>query len=474
MKFTTDIVIGLEIHAELDTQTKLFCSCATKGNQQPNTRCCPICLGHPGTRPVLNKKALDYATKLCLALGSKLTKEIVFSRKNYFYPDMSKNYQITQFEEPIGTGGTITLKTGRKIQLTRIHIEEDPAALAYTHGMKNSDSVLVDYNRAGNPLVEIVTEPQLTSPAEARDFLNRLISVLGYLNIFDITRGIIKADANISLKESNYSRVEIKNISGFKEIEKALTYEITRQKTQLRRGLKITRETRGWNPTSKTTLSLRTKETEADYGYILEPDLSLITLTDELIHLMKKEIPELAQQKSERYQREHKLSKEDADVMSMELELAQLFEKVATKIDPKLAARWLRRELLRVLNYNKKTTKEIQFNEKEIIELLSLVQTNTISETTAQKLMEQLMEKPFSPKEHIKKHNLEQVTNEKEIETLCKETIKEHPQAVKDYHAGEQKSLHYLLGQIMKKTRGKAEPTKTTKILKKELKKKEL
>jgi aspartyl-tRNA(Asn)/glutamyl-tRNA(Gln) amidotransferase subunit B len=470
MKFSSDIVIGLEIHVELDTKTKLFCSCKRRTTEKPNTNVCPICLGHPGARPVLNKKALDNALKLCLALDSDLSKELIFSRKSYFYPDMSKNFQITQFEQPLGLKGKLQLKTGKIINLTQIHIEEDPAALIYPKGMKSSSYVLIDYNRAGNPLVEIVTEPELTSPAEAREFLNQLVSILTYLKIFDINACTIKADANVSIKEGKYQRVEIKNIGGFKELEKALTYEITRQKTLLRRGLKVKMETRGWNEAGKTTISLRTKETEADYGYIIEPDLSIIDITDELIEVMRKEIPELAQQKSERFIKEYKLDKVDAQVMAMELELADLFEKVAKKINPKLAARWLRKELLRVLNYNKRTAKEINFDEKEIIELLSLVQTKTISETTAQRIMEKLMSEKFSPKEYVEKEGLIQVSSESEIKELCRRVIKEQEKAVKDYLAGEEKSFHYLVGQVMKLTKGKADPILTDKIMKEELK----
>ena len=470
MKFNSDIVIGLEIHVELDTETKLFCGCKRGSAKEPNMNVCPICLGHPGTRPVLNKKALNSALKLCLALDCELSTELIFSRKSYFYPDMSKNFQITQFEQPLGLKGKLQLRTGKIINLTRIHLEEDPAALIYPRGVKDSSYVLIDYNRAGNPLVEIVTEPELKSPSEARDFLNQLVSILSYLKIFDTNTCIIKVDANISLKESNYQRVEIKNISGFKEVEKALTYEITRQKTLLRRGLKIRRETRGWNETGKTTISLRTKETEEDYGYIVEPDLSTIEISEELVKVMQKQIPELAQQKSERFIKQYKLNKVDAQVMARELELADLFEKIAEKIDPVLAAKWLRKELLRVLNYNKKTLKEIKFSEKEIIELLSLIQTKKISDTTAQRIMEKLVNETFSLTNYIEKEGLIRISSEEKIKDLCEKVIKEHEKAVRDYLTGEYKSFHYLIGQVMKQTKGRADPSLTKKIMKKLLK----
>src|SRR3989338_94144 len=244
--FTSDVVIGLEIHTELDTKTKLFCSCPTHGSEEPNTRTCPTCLGMPGSKPLLNKKAVEFALKLCLALNCEISPELIFSRKSYFYPDMAKNYQISQYEIPLGKGGKLRLKEGKEVGITRVHMEEDPASLVHPAGMKESQYVLVDYNRSGNPLVEIVTEPDLESPDEARDFMKQLITVLDYLEIFDVNGGIIKADANISVKESGYTRVEIKNITGFKEIERALVYEVNRQKNELKHG-KIEQETRAWD-----------------------------------------------------------------------------------------------------------------------------------------------------------------------------------------------------------------------------------
>src|SRR3989338_8174616 len=231
-KFTSEIVIGLEVHAEGNTKTKLFCSCPTHGSEEPNTRTCETCLGMPGSKPVLNKKAVEFALKLCLALNCEISPELIFSRKSYFYPDMSKNYQISQYEIPLGKNGKLNLRGGKEIGVIRVHMEEDPASLIHPVGLKESQYVLVDYNRSGNPLAEIVTEPDLTSPDDARDFMKQLITVLNYLEIFDINSGIIKADANVSIKESGYTRVEIKNITGFKEIERALMYEVSRQKEE--------------------------------------------------------------------------------------------------------------------------------------------------------------------------------------------------------------------------------------------------
>src|SRR3989338_6010324 len=358
MEFKSDVVIGLECHIELNCNTKLFCSCPTKANEGaedlPNTRTCPTCLGMPGSKPVLNKKAVEYAIKLCLALNCKINKELIFSRKSYFYPDMSKNYQITQYEIPLGDGGNLKLKSGKEIGITREHMEEDPAALIHPSGMQQSAYVLVDYNRSGNPLLEIVTKPEVESAEEARDFMKQLITTLSYLKIFDINNGIIKADANVSIKESQYRRIEIKNITGFREIERALNYEIGRQKHEIAEGKKPEQETRSWDSEKGITFLLRKKETEEDYGYILDTDLVKTEITLDLVDKIKKEMPELAHDKIKKFITKHKIKKEDAEILAAEKELAEMFEKVAEEVDPILAAKWLRRELVRVLNYNKK------------------------------------------------------------------------------------------------------------------------
>ena len=465
-KFTTDIVIGIECHVELNTDSKLFCSCARTGSDEPNTRTCPVCLGHPGSKPVLNKKALEYALKLALALKCSITKEIFFSRKSYFYPDMSKNYQISQYEIPLAKKGKLKLKSSKEIGITRIHLEEDPASLVHQGSMQTSAFVLVDYNRSGDPLVEIVTEPDLTSPEEARDFMNRLITVLSYLNIFNQDNCIIKADANVSIKESNYTRVEIKNITGFKEIEAALFYEVARQQKEAKEGKKIRQETRAWNAEQKTTFSLRSKETEEDYGYIIDPDLTKIEISDTLINELKKDMPELAEEKLKKFTEQHNIKQLDAEVLSAEKELAELFEKVAEKVSPQLAAKWLRRELVRVMNYNNKTFESLEIDETHLIALLKLVESKQITDKTAQKLMELLMEKPFDVNEYVKEHALNVVSDDLLIEKVCKEVVQENPMVVEDYKKGSDKAINFLVGKVMQKTKGKAAPKSVHEILK--------
>lgn len=469
-KFTSDVVIGLEIHVELATDTKMFCSCPTHGSNEPNTRTCPVCLGHPGSKPVLNEKALKYALKLCLALGCKISPDLIFSRKSYFYPDMSKNYQISQYEIPLGEKGKLNLKEGKSVGITRVHMEEDPAALVHTGSMQKSPFVLVDYNRSGDPLVEVVTEPELTSPEEARDFMKQLITVLNYLGIFDINRCVIKADANISIKESNYTRAEIKNITGFKEIERALNFELDRQKHDITNGKKIVQETRAWDSQRGITFSLRQKEVEEEYGYIIDPDLVKIEITKDLIEEVKSEMPELAQDKILKYIKKYKIKKEDAEVIAQEKLLAELFEKVASKIDPVLAAKWLRRELVRVMNYNKKELHQLEIDESHLIDLLKLVEERKITDTTGQKIMEKLIEKPFDVNAYVKKEGLIAVSDKGELEKFCMEAIDENPKAVEDYKSGNNKAVQFIIGQVMRKTKGKASPKEVNEILKEMLK----
>ncbi len=467
MKFKSDTIIGLEVHVQLDTKTKLFCGCATQGSDEPNTRTCVTCLGMPGSKPRLNKKAVEYALKLALAANSKISEKLIFSRKSYFYPDMTKNFQISQYEIPLATRGKIILKNGKEIGLIRIHLEEDPAALVHIGSMQKSPYVLVDYNRSGNPLVEVVTEPELESPEEAREFMKQLITVLGYLGIFDINNCIIKADANVSVKESGYVRSEIKNITGFKEIERALRYEVERQRKEIKEGKKLKQETRAWDSSNGVTFSLRTKETEEDYGYILEPDLTLVEITSEWINSIKKEMPELAHNKIAKFTSKHKIKKEDAEIIAAEKDMAELFEKVAEHVHPELAAKWIRRELSRVLNYSGKALKDIDNIEKHMIDLLKSVEKKTITETTAQRLIEKLIEKPFDILKHIEEEGLNALSDKKEIEKYCKEAISENQKAVEDYKKGEKKALHFVVGQVMKKTKGKATPKEVNEILKK-------
>ncbi len=320
------VMIGLECHVQLNTDSKLFCGCPTKAGD-PNTACCPICLGHPGSKPVLNAKALDYTMKVALAFNCEINQQFFFSRKTYFYPDMSKNFQITQYEIPVGLKGYIVLSSGKKIGITRVHLEEDPAALVHTSGMGSSNFSLVDYNRSGIPLVEIVTDPDFESPGEAREFLEQLTTILAYLKVFSPTTGTLKADCNVSVYGNN--RVEVKNVTGKKAVEKALSFEIARQKNMLLNEKEIVMETRAFDETTFTTKASRSKETEADYGYIFEPDLTAFRISREEIEGMKKALPELHSAKSKRFVEEFGLDEYTSNVLANNFSLGNIFEEVA-------------------------------------------------------------------------------------------------------------------------------------------------
>ncbi|MAG52888.1 MAG: Asp-tRNA(Asn)/Glu-tRNA(Gln) amidotransferase GatCAB subunit B [Nanoarchaeota archaeon] len=443
--------IGIEIHVQLNTKSKVFCSCTTQSSEEPNTNVCEICGGFPGSKPVLNKETLQQGIKVALALNSKIASETFFSRKSYFYPDMTKNFQITQYETPFSINGKLD-----NIRIKRIHLEEDPGALIH-----KGSTCLIDYNRAGIPLIEIVTEPDFKSPNEVRLFLRKLITILEYLEVYTRkSEATMKADANIS---TTGEKVEIKNITGLKEIERALNYEATKQKETPAKK----QETLGWNSDKGITYLMRTKETEDDYGYIYDPDLVKIEIPKELVSKLKSQIPELSLDKSSRFKKQYKLNKEDAEVLASEQKLAEIFEKVAEKIDPDLAAKWLIRDLLKIINYNKTTINEIKLEVKHLIELLGLFQQGKITDKTVKDLLIELIKEPFSPKEYIKKHNLEIISDSGNLEKLCKEAIKEQPKAVKDYKEGNEKSIYFLTGQVMRKSKGTANPKEVEKILKK-------
>jgi aspartyl-tRNA(Asn)/glutamyl-tRNA(Gln) amidotransferase subunit B len=444
------VKIGIECHVQLNTKSKIFCSCATQGSEEPNTRICEICGGFPGSKPSLNKEAIMQALKVALALNCKISEEMFFSRKSYFYPDLPKNFQITQYEIPLAINGFLD-----NIRIKRVHIEEDPGKLIHIN-----NNVLIDYNRSGIPLVEIVTEPDFKTANEVRVFLNKLIIILEYLNVYSRTsEASLRADVNVSIEKG--ARIEIKNIYGIKDVEKAIEYEISRQEKDLPKQ----QETRSWDNLKQKTFLLRIKETEEDYAYITEPDLTKIELSKELIEKIKKELPELAFDKLERFTKEFKIKEEDAKALTADILLADLFEKVSKKVNPELAAKWIRRELPRVLHYNKKTMKDIQIDETHMIELLNLLDSQQITNTTAQRIIEKLIEKPFSVIDYVKKENLLILNKEEELRKICSEVLKENPKALNDYKLGESKALEYILGKVMAKTKGTSDPNLVRKIL---------
>jgi aspartyl-tRNA(Asn)/glutamyl-tRNA(Gln) amidotransferase subunit B len=465
------VKIGLETHVQLNTKTKMFCGCSMKGinEAEPNSRCCPTCLGMPGSKPRVNKAAIDAGIKIALALDCKIKPEIFFSRKTYLYPDMSKNFQITQYEIPLATGGSLDTidskgKT-KKIRLERINLEEDPAKLQHIGGnITTASYVLIDYNRSGVPLAEIVTKPDFSSPKEARLFLQRLLAVLEYLKVFKTGKFSLKSDANISIEGGE--RIEVKNVTGFKEIEDALLYEIVRQKDVLKKGGKITRETRAWDEKAKITRSLRKKEFEEDYGYIFEPDLTKIEITDKRIEDIRKALPELPHQKYERYLEEFKISPELAASIITDLDLAQLYEKIVKKIEPKFAATWMN-ILKKTLFYNDLVLKETKLTPSMFIKLLDLIQNNKITDRGGEMILREIIFKPEEFNVLVEKYSKIKAES---IEEIVDSILEKEKKAVKEVKQGNKKALEFLIGQIIRKTDKRLDGKTARSILEKKIK----
>lgn len=465
-----NVKIGLEVHVQLKTETKLFCGCPTNATE-PNTAVCPTCLGHPGSKPVLNSRALEFATKLALALGCTITPQMTFSRKIYFYPDLAKNYQITQHETPLGTNGQLVLTEARAtvdaahktalpeerlVRITRVHMEEDPGSLIH-----EQNNCLIDYNRSGIPLCEIVTEPDMRSPAEAEEFMEKLVSILSYLGIFDLNTCVIKADVNVSIAEKNYQRVEIKNITGFKEIYRALLFEIERQKQE-----EVRKETRGWSAERGVTYHMRTKESEEDYGYITEPDLPSFTISETWVKSIQATLPELAENRAKRWSTEWNVDSEDAKIIAQNLDVATLFDDIVKHgCDPILSARWIRREVLRILNDKKIGLTQTEFDSHHLAELFKLLSTKKITDRIGQNIIALLAEKKFSPAAYVDEQNLGIVADESALKKACEEAIANNAKAVYDYKKGNEKTLMFLVGQVMKATGGKAAPNVVKELL---------
>ncbi len=465
------MMCGLETHVQLPSKTKIFCGCEnpinTKKEIEPNTLTCPTCLGMPGSKPRTNKKVIHLATKAALALNCKIAKEMFFSRKTYFYPDMSKNFQTTQFEIPLATSGTIEIGIEgkkKKIRIRRVHIEEDPAKLVH-----ESNNTLIDYNRAGVPLIEIVTEPDFTSPKEARIYLFKLAQILEYLGIYDPdSSASIKTDANISIMGGE--RAEVKNITGTKEIERALSFEYIRQKNMYKRGSKITQETRRWLPESGITKLMRTKETEADYGYIFEPDLTEISIRESQKSEIKKQLPELPDEKKARFTKQYRISRKAAEGITSEPRLADLFENVAKKVKKEIASAWLAGPLLKTLNYNNMTYKTSGLKEKWIIDLLLDFQKGKYSDLVAEKILWKMLDDKTDHITAAKKHGFSAIDTTLDIKKIIGKIIKSNQKAAADYKSGEQKALNFLVGQVMKETRGAIDAKSAREMLIKSLK----
>ncbi len=464
------IMMGLELHVHILTTSKFFCSCPTDyDDKEPNELTCPTCLGFPGSKPKVNKKVIDSAIMVAKALDCQIAPLMFFSRKSYFYPDMSKNFQISQYEVPLATKGYLEI-SNKKIRIRRVHMEEDPAKLVHVGGdITSAQYILVDYNRAGIPMVEIVTEPDFESTKEVREFLSKLSSILEHLEVYDSGKeASLRVDANISLEGGE--RIEVKNITGFANVEKALNYEIVRQENLLRMGMKVEREVRHFDAETNMTASLRKKEFEEDYGYITDPDLTDIEISGNWIGQMEKQMPELPDTRVKRFVKQYKLVERDAKVIVyVDKALADFFEdcvKIYKK--PKDVARWIVGDLLKCLNYQGIAIRESKVKPKTFVGLLELIDKKEVTERLAKEIIKDFVETGKPPKEIVKEQQLGKV-GEKELQTIVKEVVKENKKAIDDYKSGNEKVIEFLVGQVLRKTKVRADPKVVRELIKKSI-----
>ena len=474
-------VIGLEIHSELKTQTKIFCSCATSFGAEQNTHICPVCLGLPGVLPVINRKVVEFAIKAGIALNCTINKFSKFDRKNYWYPDLPKNFQTSQYDLPIAEHGYVDIETaegGRKrIRITRIHMEEDAGKLVHSgNTIKDSATSNVDYNRTGVPLIEIVSEPDMSTPQEARAYMEKVKSILEYIDVSNcrMEEGNLRADLNVSLRHPGEqelgTKAEMKNINSFKAVEDALAYEIERQTEVLDDGGHIVQETRTWDPDRGITLSMRTKEAAHDYRYMPEPDLVPIVTTDEEIAAYRAGMPLLPDVRKDQLEKDYGLSGYDAGIITASRDMADYFDAViAAGAEAKLAANWLMGDLAKNLNADGLSIKDSPVDDERLGKMIVLISKGTISSKIAKKVFAEMWQCPDEPEKIVKDKGLVQITDTKAIEEIVDKVIAANPQPVADYQGGNAKAIGALVGQVMKQSRGKANPQVVNKLLRDKL-----
>ncbi len=474
-----EIVIGLEVHAELSTKTKIFCSCPTEFGGEPNTHTCPVCMAMPGALPVLNEKVVEYAVKAGLATNCEIEKNSKNDRKNYFYPDLPKSYQISQFDMPLCKNGYVEIEDEngekKKIGITRIHIEEDAGKLNHNEFGGGS---LVDLNRAGVPLIETVSEPDIRSSKEAENYLRKLKSIFEYIEVSDckMQEGSFRADVNVSVRKKGAkefgTRTEMKNMSSFRSIVRAIEYEADRQIDVIEEGGKIEQETLRWDDVSGKTFSMRDKEDAQDYRYFPDPDLVAIKLSEEYIQNIKNNLPELPESRKARYINEIGLSEKDANLLTASKHLSNMFEEASNICkNHKLVANWLLSDVSRILNEKEIEAEEIPFTSKELAKMITLIEKGTISSAICKKLIEELFENTKDPEEIIKEKGWIQISDEGAIKEVVLKVLEANPQSIADYKAGKDKAVGFLVGQAMKETKGKANPQMLNKMFIEELKK---
>lgn len=477
-----ETVIGLETHVELSTETKMFCGCKLSFGEKPNTYTCPVCLGHPGSLPVVNKKAIESAVKIALALNCSISEHSIFHRKNYFYPDMPKNYQISQYDLPVGVGGYIDINMGnyvRKVKITRVHVEEDTGKLIHigsTGRISEADYSIVDFNRAGTPLIEIVTDPDIKSPEEAKQYMITLRNTLLMLNVSDCSmeEGSIRSDANVSVKLTTTdklgTRTEIKNLNSFKFLQKGLEYEVERQIDVLESGREVIQQTRHYDNKTQTTKVLRQKEEAHDYRYFPDPDLVPMKILPDWINEIKSALPELPGAREKRYKNSLGLSDYDSAFMANDFEISSYFEETLKHHNnAKSVCNWIMGDFSAFINKDQVTLKESKISPENLADLVKMIDRQEINSKIAKSVFEEMYDSGESPQEIILKKGLKQISDTGELEAIINEVILKNPDAVSQYKSGKVKAIGFLVGRIMAKTQGKANPQIVNEIIVKKL-----
>lgn len=474
MEFET--IIGLEVHAQMLTDTKIFCNCSTKFGGAPNSHTCPVCLGMPGVLPVLNKKVVEYAMMMALATNCTINSSNSFARKNYFYPDLPKGYQISQYAYPLAEHGYVWIETDgkqKKIGITRIHMEEDAGKLIHD---ENNPFSYVDLNRTGVPLIEIVGEPDIRSPEEAAEYLKRLHEILVYLEICDgnMEEGSFRCDANVSIRPVGQkefgTRTELKNMNSFRNVQRALEYEVKRQQYLVDNGEPIIQETRLWDDAQGATNSMRSKEEAHDYRYFPDPDLVKVVVDEDWIAKIRESLPELPVAKRERFIREYQIPAYDADVLTADKALALYYEDVVRLCGkPKQASNWVMGDVLRFLNEEKRDIRQCPISAGSLADMINLIEEGTISGKMAKDIVEDMYHTGKPPQDIIREKGLVQITDEGELTETIKAIIDAHPAQLSDYRGGREKLFGFFVGQVMKSTQGKANPQLVNNLLKKML-----
>ena len=468
-----EAVMGLEVHAQLLTKTKIFCNCSTAFGAPPNTHTCPVCLGMPGVLPVLNRKVVEYALRMALATDCAIATESRFARKNYFYPDLPKGYQISQYELPIAEHGRVPIEVNgrtKEIGITRIHMEEDAGKLIHDPHRPVSR---VDFNRTGVPLIEIVSEPDIRTPEEASAYLRQLRAILRYVEICDgnMEEGSFRCDANVSIRpagsETLGTRTELKNMNSFKHVESALVYEIARQQSLIEDGKEVVQETRLWDMDRGMTVSMRGKEEAHDYRYFPDPDLVPIVIDDAWVEAIRDGLPELPHVKKLRFEKEYGLPPSDAELLTSSRALADYYETCARQFEkPKVVSNWVMGSLLAVLKTENKTIEQTPVPPESLVALLKLIDEGVISGKIAKTVFDEMVSSGKSPKAIVEEKGLVQITDGDAITEIVEKVLEESPKEVEAYKAGKKKLLGYFVGQVMKATRGKANPKMVNDILK--------